>query len=81
MLHETKVKYFSINLKLKDVDISVYEWKLTLILTTTMYLHRIAESSINLNMYVEIYSPLNQYLLTTLDHHVSIKYKDWLKHN
>jgi len=36
----------------------------------------IAESSINLNMYVEIYSPLNQYLLTTLDHHVSIKYKD-----
>jgi len=44
-----------------------------------MYLHRIAESSINLNMYVKIYSPLNQYLLTTLDHHVSIKYKDWLK--
>ena len=52
MLHETKEKYRSINLKLKDVDISVYEWKLTLILTTTMYLHRIAESSINLNMYV-----------------------------
>jgi len=25
MLHETKEKYFSINLKLKDVDISVYE--------------------------------------------------------